>query len=251
MSTPSRSRSSAMGSEGYFNKWENMERCQQESERQVWSLLRETRRLKKENDVLRAQVSSSGPSHSWQPKSQWTNSNLNDEVFFPKNTKFHFGSQEIRLDEKFSPTHQALLDESSDSTRLSTKRRRGWRSQLSNMMRAWLRPQTLGMEGRPWVATTQKVCHGPSPVVVMLEWHFYPPVQQVRVLIDRGLPHFINRRLDDMFSKPFSHHIINYEPSRRFMVLKFKIYDGTSDPFDHIMHYKYSMIEDDVRATIQ
>ena len=107
------------------------------------------------------------------------------------------------------------------------------------------------MEGRPWVATTQKVCHGPSPVVVMLEWHFYPPVQQVRVLIDRGLPHFINRRLDDMFSKPFSHHIINYEPSRRFMVLKFKIYDGTSDPFDHIMHYKYSMIEDDVRATIQ
>ena len=54
-----------------------------------------------------------------------------------------------------------------------------------------------------------------------------------------------------MFSKPFSHHIINYEPSRRFMVLKFKIYDGTSDPFDHIMHYKYSMIEDDVRATIQ
>ena len=85
----------------------------------------------------------------------------------------------------------------------------------------------------------------------MLEWHFYPPVQQVRVLIDRGLPHFINRRLDDMFSKPFSHHIINYEPSRRFMVLKFMIYDGTSDPFDYIMHYMYSMIEDDVRVTIQ
>lgn len=64
MSMPSGSQSLAMGSEGYFDWRENMERRQQESERQVLALLHETRRLREENQVLRIQVSSSGPPHS-------------------------------------------------------------------------------------------------------------------------------------------------------------------------------------------
>ncbi|KAL6328342.1 hypothetical protein AAG906_034485 [Vitis piasezkii] len=47
MSTPSRSRLSAMGSENYFDWRENMERHQQESERQVQALFCETRKLEK------------------------------------------------------------------------------------------------------------------------------------------------------------------------------------------------------------
>ena len=47
-----------------------------------------------------------------------------------------------------------------------------------------------------------------------------------------------------MLSTPFSPHIINYKPSRRFMVPKFTTYDGTSDPFDHIMHYRQLMTLD-------
>ena len=39
-------------------------------------------------------------------------------------------------------------------------------------------------------------------------------------------------------------YIIDYEPPRGFMVLKFIIYDGISDPFDHIMHYKQVMTLD-------
>ena len=35
--------------------------------------------------------------------------------------------------------------------------------------------------------------------------------------------------------------IINYESPRGFMVLKFSTYDGTSDSFHHIMHYKQLM----------
>ena len=44
-----------------------------------------------------------------------------------------------------------------------------------------------------------------------------------------------------MLSMPFSPYIIKYEPLRGFMILKFLTYDGTSDPFDHIMHYRQLM----------
>ena len=54
----------------------------------------------------------------------------------------------------------------------------------------------------------------------------------------------ISRRLDDMFSMPFSSRIINYEPPRGFLVLKFSAYDWSSDPFEHIMHYRQLMTLD-------
>ncbi|KAJ9682518.1 hypothetical protein PVL29_018437 [Vitis rotundifolia] len=123
MSTPSRSRLSAIGSEGYFDWRKNTERCQQESERQVQALLRETRRLREENDVLCIQVSSSGPSRSRQPKSQRTNSKQKEEVSYPRNIKFPSSGQEMPPEEKFPLAYQAPLDESSDSTHISTKRR--------------------------------------------------------------------------------------------------------------------------------
>ena len=47
-----------------------------------------------------------------------------------------------------------------------------------------------------------------------------------------------------MFSTLFNPHIINYDPPRGFMVSKFSKYDGTSDSFDHIMHYKQLMTLD-------
>ncbi|KAL6347122.1 hypothetical protein AAG906_012703 [Vitis piasezkii] len=53
-----------------------------------------------------------------------------------------------------------------------------------------------------------------------------------------------NRRLDDMISMPFDPHIINYEPSRGFIVPKFTIYNRISDPFNHIMHFRQLMTLD-------
>ena len=54
----------------------------------------------------------------------------------------------------------------------------------------------------------------------------------------------ISKRLDDMLSTPFCSHIIHYEPPRGFLVPKFSTYDGSSDPFDHIMHYRQLMTLD-------
>nr|CAN70312.1 hypothetical protein VITISV_011858 [Vitis vinifera] len=47
-----------------------------------------------------------------------------------------------------------------------------------------------------------------------------------------------------MLSTPFSPRIIKYEPPRGFIVPKFSTYDGSSDPFDHIMHYRQLMTLD-------
>lgn len=47
-----------------------------------------------------------------------------------------------------------------------------------------------------------------------------------------------------MLSMSFGSHIINYEPSRVFIVPKFTTYDRTSNLFDHIMHYRKLMTLD-------
>ncbi|RVW70662.1 hypothetical protein CK203_059000 [Vitis vinifera] len=54
----------------------------------------------------------------------------------------------------------------------------------------------------------------------------------------------ISKRLDDMLSTPSCSHIIHFEPPRGFLVPKFSTYDGSSDPFDHIMHYRQLMTLD-------
>nr|CAN70869.1 hypothetical protein VITISV_029059 [Vitis vinifera] len=47
-----------------------------------------------------------------------------------------------------------------------------------------------------------------------------------------------------MLSTPFCSHIVHYDPPRGFIVPKFSTYDGSSDPFDNIMHYRQLMTLD-------
>ena len=47
-----------------------------------------------------------------------------------------------------------------------------------------------------------------------------------------------------MLSMSFNPHIINYESPRGFVVPKFIIYNGMSNPFDHIMHFRQFMTLD-------
>ena len=55
---------------------------------------------------------------------------------------------------------------------------------------------------------------------------FYPPV--------RG-PY-------DMLSSPLGQHILDYEPPREFFIPLFAMYDGSSDPYDHMLHFNQAMI---------
>ena len=51
-----------------------------------------------------------------------------------------------------------------------------------------------------------------------------------------------------MLSTPLGQHILEYDPPRGFSIPPFAMYDGSSDPYDHMLHYNQAMIlsaEDD------
>ena len=47
---------------------------------------------------------------------------------------------------------------------------------------------------------------------------------------------------EDMLSSPLRQHILSYEPPHGFSILPFAMYDGSSDPYDHMMHFNQAMI---------
>ena len=212
-----------MGDEGYFDWRATVEIHQWESEQQVQALLQETRRLREENDVLHIQVSSSSPPCSRQPRSQWVNSRQNEEATYPGNAEFPSNESERMLEQRSPLAYHTQQDESSDSTRVSTKRKRDKKSQLSDTMRARLGPQIPNMRGggggEPHETTARGAYPGPSAAPVITDWLPHPPVQQrVGSFASKGPLGSVSRRLDDMFSTPFTPDIINYEPPRGFIV---------------------------------
>ena len=46
----------------------------------------------------------------------------------------------------------------------------------------------------------------------------------------------------NMLSSPLGQHILDYEPPRGFVIPPFSMYDGSSDPYDHILHFNQAMI---------
>ena len=111
-------------------------------------------------------------------------------------------------------------------------------------MPARLGPQEPG-KTRPTVTTTWDA--HPDPLVTPMVQNAFPhqAVRQARRnLLNEPLIGSISKRLDDMLSTPFCSHIIHYDPPRGFLVPKFSTYDGSSDPFDHIMHYRQLMTLD-------
>ncbi|KAJ9709925.1 hypothetical protein PVL29_001418 [Vitis rotundifolia] len=229
MSTPSRSRSSARGEEEDYFEWRQaIERRQLESERQMQTLLQETARLKEENAVLRIQASSTGPPRGQTSRGQEANSRPDPESIYPGTAGAIPKTCNVRPQEQHTPMYQAPQEESSDSTRLSSKRQRDKRPQLSDTMRARLGPQEPG-KIRPPVAATWGA--HPDPLVTPMVQNVFPH-QAVRQ-VGRNHPNeppigSISKRLDDMLSTPFCSHIIHYDPPRGILI----------DPFDHIMHYR-------------
>ena len=55
---------------------------------------------------------------------------------------------------------------------------------------------------------------------------FYPPI----------------RGTYDMLSSPLGQHIFGYEPPRGFVIPPFAMYGGSSNPYDHMLHFNQAMI---------
>ena len=50
------------------------------------------------------------------------------------------------------------------------------------------------------------------------------------------------RGLEDMLSSPLGQHILSYEPPHGFTIPSFTMYDGSFDPYDHMLHFNQAMI---------
>ena len=59
-------------------------------------------------------------------------------------------------------------------------------------------------------------------------------------------PHLVSfatiRGPEDMLSSQLGQHILSYEPPCGFAILSFHMYDGSSDPYDHMLHFNQVMI---------
>ena len=47
---------------------------------------------------------------------------------------------------------------------------------------------------------------------------------------------------EEMLFSPVGQHILSYEPPRGFVIPSFAMYDGSSDPYDHMLHFNQVMI---------
>ena len=45
-----------------------------------------------------------------------------------------------------------------------------------------------------------------------------------------------------MLSSPLGQHILDYEPPHGFVIPWFAMYDSSSDPYDHMLHFNQAMI---------
>ena len=45
-----------------------------------------------------------------------------------------------------------------------------------------------------------------------------------------------------MLSSPLGQHILDYDPPHSFSIPSFAMYDGSSDPYDHMLHFNQVMI---------
>ena len=75
----------------------------------------------------------------------------------------------------------------------------------------------------------------PPPVSSMYPPNGAAPVPQMIV------PSTV-RGPQDMLSTPLRQHILDYDPPRGFSIPPFAMYDGSSDPYDHMLHYNHAMI---------
>ena len=55
-------------------------------------------------------------------------------------------------------------------------------------------------------------------------------------------PTTLIRTPDDMLSSPIRQHILDYDPPRGFVILAFATFNGSADPYNHMLHYNQSKI---------
>ena len=73
-----------------------------------------------------------------------------------------------------------------------------------------------------------------------------PPMQPVYPAFGTGHALYIPpiaaiRSPNNMLSSPLGQHILDYEPPRGYFMPTFVMFNGSSDPYDHMLHYNQAM----------
>ena len=230
--------------EDQFLRWrQEMEAKQEEQARQMAELRERADHLQQENDHLRTHLESSRPEN---PQGVTQNeplawANKGKEPILPDHSD-HLADDELSSDSFPLPRRSPPLSNAEAESRkrpprqsslvMSGTRHRMQKKGSRDRPRSYLAPEHIAtqFEGTctPPPPPPPSFLHARYPPWELPVPHaaFYPPVQGTY----------------NMLSSPLGQHILNYEPPRGFFIPPFSMYDGSSDLYDHMLHFNQVMI---------
>ena len=223
--------------EDQFLRWrQDMETKQEEQARQMAELRNRANHLEQENDRMRARLeedrgeNARERNHLAPPVKQ----NRGKEPILP-------GDSNATTDDELSSGSSSLPDLSPPKNNMeveSTKRppRRSSCS-VSGMHRRVRRE--ISRERRQSMQALENVPTWHRGVAPSLPF-MYPTFGAAPA------PHMLTsttvRGPEDMLSSSLGQHILSYEPPRGFAIPSFAMYDGSSNPYDHMLYFNQAMI---------
>ena len=198
--------------------------------------------LQRENDQLRAQVE----------KSCELGRDVQDGDHAEQPSALNKGKEPIIPDDVDAPTDDELSSSRSPSmspppgrnalgnTRAKSRRKYSHRPAFSDAV--------SGASGRARREANKKQNQLEQPIgnALMLPAGTISPLPLLHLAFGTGPKFYMQpaafiRRSNDMLPSPLEQHILDYEPPRRFVISTFTMFDGSTDPYDHMLHYDQAM----------
>ena len=215
---------------------QEMEAKQEEQARQMAELQEWANHLQQENDRLQTRLESSRPGN---PQGVAQNellarANKGKEPILPDHSD-HQADDELSSDNSPLPHRSPPLSNAEAESRKRPPRQSSWA--MSGTQRQTRkedsRDRTCSQLAPEHIVTrfgrtAPPFLHARYPPEALPVPHaaLYPPVQG---------PY-------DMLSSPLGQHILDYEPPHGFVIPPFTMYYGSSDPYDHMLHFNQAMI---------
>ena len=221
---------------------QEMEAKQEEQTRHMAELHEQANRLREENERLRTLLEADRAEHSREPPHPFhpprpfphSHPSKGKEVAAPDDI-------DLPADDELSSSNSSLLrrSPSSNAVEAQSRKRPPHRPSRSISVARRRARREPGRDQRPLTLAHQyapdRTGGFPLPVPSM-----YQPFRAAPA------PHMIFssvvRGPQDMLTTPLGQHILDYDPPHGFSIPPFAMYDGSSDPYDHMLHYNQAMI---------
>ena len=218
--------------EDQFLLWrQELEARQEEQARQVTELRVQANQLREENERLRTQLEASQAEQSREPPRPFPPSRpgKGKGIAAPNDIDLP-ADDELSSDSSPLPRHSPSTNAAEAHSRKRPPRQPN--RSVSIARRRVRREPNRGQ--RPLTPVPQyapnraKVFPHPGPSIYP-SYGAAPARQMIAPSAARGPL--------DMLSTPLGQHILDYDPPRGFSIPPFAMYDGSSDPYDHMLHY--------------